>query len=244
MPPHYTSISQLLPSYAQSLLASTGVEFVRQIGLDATTDVVIDILSGRNLRDSTEMITRRRLAILNGALLAMFIESEGKWPGFAQQLPAFAAQQLQQGRLSKTERWLADWALGLTEKSVQNVLRDESRALIKYQQNFVNACLGAIENLKSEHGELVGQLKLGENPLVQVTWHFMVSLLSAAGTQTLTIRGSEKSTYGKLFERLVLGSLLSILGFHYVAPGDVGEHEKVFWLSDRGGRRESDATLL
>jgi hypothetical protein len=70
----------------------------------------------------------------------------------------------------------------------------------------------------------------------------MTYLLNTIGAQTLTIRGSEKSTIGKLFEKLVLGSLLSILGFQYVAPHQPGE--KVFWLSSQNEKRESDATLL
>jgi len=46
-----------------------------------------------------------------------------------------------------------------------------------------------------------------------------------------------------LFEKLVLGSLLHILGFRHVAPPPQ-EYEKVFWLSSRDEKRESDATLL
>lgn len=68
-------------------------------------------------------------------------------------------------------------------------------------------------------------------------------LLNAVGAQTLTIRGSEKSAYGKLFEKLVLGSLLHILGFKHTLPPP-RELERVFWLSSRSERRESDATLL
>jgi hypothetical protein len=60
----------------------------------------------------------------------------------------------------------------------------------------------------------------------------------------VAIRGSEKSTYGKLFERLVLGSLLSILGFEIVSPEQPEKLERVFWLSTRRERQESDATLL
>ena len=48
--------------------------------------------------------------------------------------------------------------------------------------------------------------------------------------------------YGKFFEKMILGSVLSLLGFHLV------DHEttemKTFWLSSRGSKRESDATLI
>jgi hypothetical protein len=46
-----------------------------------------------------------------------------------------------------------------------------------------------------------------------------------------------------LFEKLVLGSLLHILGFRHVIPPP-DQYQRVFWLSSRGERRESDATLL
>jgi len=67
-------------------------------------------------------------------------------------------------------------------------------------------------------------------------------LLNTVGSQTLTIRGSDKSTNGKLFEKLVLGSLLSILGFTYETTQKIGE--RVFWLSSQSEKRESDATLI
>ena len=71
----------------------------------------------------------------------------------------------------------------------------------------------------------------------------MTYLLNTIGAQTLAIRGSEKSAYGKLFEKLVLGALLCLLGFKYVTPPPE-EFKGVFWLSSREQKRESDATLL
>jgi hypothetical protein len=50
--------------------------------------------------------------------------------------------------------------------------------------------------------------------------------------------------FGKLFERLILGSLLTILGFRQVHPSSLDEAEGVFWLSDSTGDREADATLI
>ena len=72
----------------------------------------------------------------------------------------------------------------------------------------------------------------------------MIHLLGAVGAQTLTLRGSDKSTYGKLFERLILGSLLHILGFRLVDAETNTSFDRVLWLSSRRERRESDATLI
>jgi hypothetical protein len=50
--------------------------------------------------------------------------------------------------------------------------------------------------------------------------------------------------YGKLFERLILGSILTILGYERVNPSTNTKTEGVFWLSDSQDVRESDATLI
>ncbi len=47
-----------------------------------------------------------------------------------------------------------------------------------------------------------------------------------------------------MFEKLILGTLLSIFGFRLINPEDSSQNNKVFWLSSRGDKRESDATLL
>src|SRR3990172_192510 len=85
--------------------------------------------------------------------------------------------------------------------------------------------------------------KQSQNIETDISKYAMKSLIKTIGAQTLAIRGSEKSAYGKLFEKLVLGSLLHILGFKHIAPPPQ-EYEKVFWLSSRNEKRESDATLL
>ncbi|MGH2479104.1 MAG: CfrBI family restriction endonuclease, partial [Ktedonobacteraceae bacterium] len=143
---------------------------------------------------------------------------------------------------SKSDRWLANWILGLTGKSVQNVLRDDHTLIENYQRLYVQACKDVIAKNKDIYGELSGTLKLGNEGETPIDWGFMVYLLNTIGSETLTIRGSEKSSYGKLFEKLVLGSLLSILGFRYETSKEV--KEGAFWLSTQEDKRESDATLL
>jgi len=69
-------------------------------------------------------------------------------------------------------------------------------------------------------------------------------LTTALGCAALTLRGSDKSIYGKLFERLMLGSVLTILGFQLVKAGAIKGKTKVFWLSDSTAARESDATVF
>ena len=243
-PPQVTSLTELMGDKFLNLLDASGPELVRRIGMDAVRTVVFDVLSGRNLRDSTESLTRRRLAALNAATVAMFLKGTEIRSDFVEQLPTIAARILERGRLSKSERWVAQWALGLTDKASQNVLRDDASLLAEYQERYVSTCEEVIRESIAEFGNLDGEIHLGDKLMANLSWKFMVYLLGTVGAQTLTIRGSEKSAYGKLFERLVLGSLLHVLGFRFVGSDGPKQFEREFWLSSRGERRESDATAL
>ncbi len=236
-------LSDLLSPSALELLSASGSEIVRQIGLDVVRGVVLDILRGYNLRDSTEVLTRRRITALNLATLALFLKGLSLSDDFIANLPDLAQEILSRKRVDKIERWLAQWMLGLTDKAFQNVLRDEPQALQEYRERYIRACRDVTAAYVDELGELGGQIQLSDDLRVEINWLWMTYLLNAIGAQTLTIRGSEKSAYGKLFEKLVLGSLLHVLGFKHILPPP-HEFAGVFWLSSRGERRESDATLL
>lgn len=236
-------LSELLAPSALKLLSASGSELVQQIGLDVVRGVVLDILRGRNLRDSTEVLTRRRIAALNLATLTLFLKGSSLSDDFIANLPILSQEILSRKRIDKAERWLAQWMLGLTDKAFQNVLRDEPRALQEYRERYIHTCQEVIAAYTNEQGELRGQIQLSNDLKAQINWLWMTYLLNATGAQTLAIRGSEKSAYGKLFEKLVLGSLLNILGFKHILPPPQ-EFAGVFWLSSRGERRESDATLL
>ena len=236
-------VTSLMPSGARALISGKGKEVVRQIGLDVIRDIVCDVLCGENLRDSTEVITRKKLATINAATLVMFLRGEAQSKGFAQRLPSIASERLQH-KPSAEERQILQWFLGLTNKATQNVLRDSTDPLGKYRDEYVRTCEEVISACESEYGKLRGELQLSSHEKANIDWNFMVELLQTIGAQTLAIRGSEKSTYGKLFERLILGSLLSIFGFRLVSKNNVTTPSGVFWLSSIGDKRESDATLL
>ena len=224
------------------MLNGRGVDLIQQVGLDVVRDIILDILTGKNLRDSTEILTRSRIVALNIGLTSFFLKGAIRSPDFIEKLPSIASDMLTRNRLSKPDRWLANWILGLTGKSVQNVLRDDHTLIENYQRLYIQACKDVIAKNKDVYGELSGTLKLGDEGETQIDWLFLVYLLNAIGSETLTIRGSEKSSYGKLFEKLVLGSLLSILGFEYESRKEI--REGAFWLSTQEDKRESDATLL
>jgi hypothetical protein len=241
--PDVSSLSELMSPATLKLLSASGSDLIRQVGLEVVRGVVLDVLTGRNLRDSTEVLTRRRIATLNLATVNLFLQGATRSENFANQLPHLAADILTHKRLTKAEKWLAQWALGLTDKAVQNVLRDNPDALTEYRDRYIETCREVIANHEQTYGKLSGVLKLGSKVSAEVNWLLMTYLLNTIGAQTLAIRGSEKSAYGKLFEKLILGSLLHILGFKHVIPPPE-QFERVFWLSSREERRESDATLL
>ncbi len=236
-------LSDLLSPSDLSLLSANGSELVWQIGLDVVRGVVSDILRGRNLRDSTEILTRRRIVSLNLATLTILLKGSSLYEDFITDLPDLSQEILSRRRVDKSERWLAQWMLGLTDKAFQNVLRDDPKALLEYRERYIRTCQEVITSFSDKHGELQGQIQIGNDIKAQINWLWMTYLLNAVGAQTLAIRGSEKSAYGKLFEKLVLGTLLYILGFKHIIPPPQ-EFAGVFWLSSRGERRESDATLL
>ncbi len=235
--------SEFLSPDSLRLMSACGKDLVRDIGYDVIRGVVLDVLGGKNLRDSTEVLTRRRIVALNLATTNIFIKGPALQKDFFLRLPEMATGILAAKRITKADRWLAQWTLGLTDKAFQNVLRDDPAALAEYRNRYVNICRQAIESHTKTHGELKGTLELGPDLKAEVNWLMMTYLLNTIGAQTLAIRGSEKSAYGKLFEKLVLGSLLSILGFKHVASPPA-QPRGVFWLTSQSEKRESDATLL
>lgn len=241
--PSITNLSELMTPAALRLLSANGLELVRQIGMDVVRGVVLDVMTGKNLRDSTEVLTRRRIAALNLATVNLFLQGAAHSDDFVARLPHLATDILQRPRLTKSEKWLAQWVLGLTDKGMQNVLRDDAESLAQYRDRYIETCREVIENHQQATGELSGALKLTSGVQAEMNWLLLTYLLNTIGAQTLAIRGSEKSAYGKLFEKLILGSLLHILGFEYVTPPPA-KTNRVFWLSSREERLESDATLL
>lgn len=237
------AITELISVADLDLLSASGSQLVEQIGLDVVRGVVLDILTGKNLRDSTEALTRRRIATLNLAIVEMFIKGSANSKDFVNRLPNIATDILSNKKITKAERWLAQWILGLNDKAFQNVLRDDPEAIAEYRDRYIQICDEVIAARKTEKGSLHGEITFKGNQKAQINWLWLTYLLNTIGAQTLAIRGSEKSAYGKLFEKLVLGSLLHILSFKHIAPPPQ-EYEKVFWLSSRNEKRESDATLL
>ncbi len=157
-------LSSLLESSSLQLLVANGSDLIQQIGLDVIRGILLDILVGRNLRDSTETLTRRRIAALNLAMTSLFLKGLSSSPDFVSQLPYAASSILARKSLPKLDRWLAQWMLGLTDKGVQNVLRDNKTLLNQYRDRYIDTCKEVIDKHKQVNGELSAQFKLDNGP--------------------------------------------------------------------------------
>lgn len=243
-------ISELMPDSGKVLLTGTGKDFVARVGEQLIREAVLGVLCGENLRSQTEFLTRNRISQLSTAIFALYFQGKLRIPDFSSKLLDISlAQLLAAKRNNNADVWPAQWFMGLTGKSVQNVLKSNPKELDEYLTRFNASQDVAIARAEDEFGKLNGTLgfvkdgKTGET--IELQWRDLLQLMTAIGAQTLTIRGSDKSLYGKLFEKLVLGSVLCILGYKRVErPESIDVDYGVFWLSDGTGHRESDATLL
>lgn len=177
-------------------------------------------------------------------MIATFVHASSILGESGKELPGIALAGLSD-KPAKADTWLLQWMLGLTGKSVQNVLRgDRGSGGAIYLENHLEAIDETAALVLATLGELTGRISL-EGDTLELDWATALHLTTAIGAQTLAIRGSEKSMYGKLFEPLVLGSALHILGFQLINYDDIrAGSEHVFWLASRNEKRESDATAL
>jgi hypothetical protein len=244
------TINELFPEKGKLVLSANGREFIEKLGVETARTVILAVLRGENIRTQTEPLTRRRVAIATGAIVYLFAKGWAEADDFTKQLSGLALAQMDSTTQSnKTVFWPAQWLIGLTGKSIQNVLRSHPGSRKNYIEDFENAVEEASRLCGEDFGEISmtlgyvagGELKQNIRPL---TWKDLTRLSTAIGAATLTIRGSEKSTYGKLFERLIMGSVLTILGFEYVENSQSHKATKVFWLSDSSDVRECDATVM
>ncbi len=233
------------PSTAIDLLSGSGRDFIRRIGEEAARVAVLGVLKGENVRTQTEYLTRARISQLSAAVLAQYVCASSAIPGFSENFFDVAMDAIAKKNRRHPAYLSAQWFLGLTGKSVQNVLRGDSENLTEYVEKFSAALTDSASRVRESIGEYSISIDRGDESEIELDWERMLRVTTAIGAQTLTVRGSDKSMYGKLFERLVLGSVLTMLGFHLVSGSarnvnDVG----AFWLSDSEDNRECDATAV
>lgn len=240
----------LIPQQSLELVKYSGSQIIDRLGREIISHVVISVLSGENLRNLTESLTQRRLLLMNSGLFVTFLKALSSYDNFTSQMSSILAEELSESknakknhRLSDSERQFLLWFLGLTLKSVENVTRGDS-GLRDYISELDANLINIAETVEKYYGHLDLNITLN-NSEHNLKWPALLRCMLAIGAQTLTIRGSEKSIYGKLFEKFVLGSAITLMGGTYVHKDDTTQDRMAFWLSsDNNDRRESDATLL
>lgn len=233
-------VSKYIPELGLSLAKYSGKQLVERLGQELVRNTVGAVLCGGNVRDLTEGLTHKRILLSNISLLVAFLKAEKE---FGKNLHLAIAEELRDGKLKSEQKVFLQWLMGLTIKGVQNILRSDEKHVEKYLIELEKSFSAAAKQSQNEFGSLSAEITLNKSNYT-LNWLSILHLFSALGTQTLAIRGSEKSLYGKLFEKLILGSLLSILGFELIDPKKSTKSNKVFWLSQRETKRESDATVL
>ncbi|MEZ4959201.1 MAG: CfrBI family restriction endonuclease [Saprospiraceae bacterium] len=237
------TLSKYIPELGLNLAKFSGSELLERVGDDVIRNVVTSILCGGNVRTLTEGLTQRRIALSNAALLVAYLKASKEIKNLPAKLPAIISHELSNSKISQAHKVFLQWFIGLTGKSIQNVLRSDKEQLETYLTALEQAIVNAVKESQTEFGDLQVSVVFDKESH-KLDWQAMLQIFAGVGAQTLAIRGSEKSMYGKLFEKLILGSLLSILDFKLIDPQKSTLSKNVFWLSHRENKRESDATLL
>ena len=233
-------LSEYIPRSGLSLVKYSRKQFIDKLGLEIVQRVVASILKGKNVRDLTEGLTQRRVLMLSASIITTYIEAMSSIENFENRLSEIIKSNITL-KLTSSEKSFLFWFIGLTQKSIQNVVRDSEIS------NYIDTFFFFFKEIAKDVERIYGPLSIpvhynGKDIIVK--WPNLLRCLLAVGAATLTTRGSEKSLYGKAFETMVLGSVLTILGFKHIDKSDISKDNKVFWLSERKDKRESDATLL
>lgn len=232
-------LSDYIPEECLAYVRASGEELLDRIGHDELREIVAGVLCGENVRSATEPLTRRRLAILNAAILVTLVRaSQDMSP---RELLEQAQRECRSLSSNDPRRTVLMWILGLTNKQVQNVLRSDDSAWSDFVHVMSKVADDAAQYSSDAFGALKWTLEVAGHT-AHWNWLWAHALMVPIGSQALATRGSEKSMYGKFFEKLVMGSVLEILGFSF--DGERSGHDMTYWLSERGERRESDATAL
>lgn len=203
------TIRSKIPDTGKQLASYKGSELIDRIGEEIVKEVVINVLCGTNIRSLTENLTRKRIALSNSALLMTYLNASNSIEDFQKNMPQLVSKELLTRRITAAEKAYLQWLVGLTGKSIQNVLRgNNENELVEYLDEMECSLFANAEESKKLFGDLSGTICIkGES--TNLSWTVLTQIFTAIGAQTLALRGSEKSIYGKLFEKFILGSVLT-----------------------------------
>lgn len=236
-------IHESYPQLGKGLLKASGDDMVRKVGNEGMRELLENVLCGGNVRDITEFITKQRLMKSNASLMELILSN---LTNEIEENEYFEVISEDLKDTSKANSLINLWLLGLTNKALDNVVRG-SENISKYEEQLRETFEEQTKEIESEFGEISGKVHY-KGKDIDINWSVLNKLFMAIGAQTLTIRGSEKSSYGKLFGSLVLSTVLQMFGFKLLQnpPTEATPNpSKVFWLEfEATNKREADAVLL
>lgn len=194
---------------------SENVKLSNAFSPESLRELTFHVLMGRNYRLLTEANTKDKLFTTYMWLSDVF-ESAKSIHGKNWQVELL--KDLQSKKRTPEQKDLVHWLLGTTTKGAVNLgipKEDYPNVL----SEMIDHCTQLFQNL-------------GRPDQIDRAWLFMM-----AGSATLNIRGSEKSSIGKKLEKVFIRALLTILGF---------EQETNFWVNiqrDKEVEREADAEI-
>jgi len=190
--------------------------------------IVLTILLGKNYRSITEKATRLEISVFMSWLLNVChranIAFGNDW------LIELQKECIRQTGLES--RWLRVWLMGLALKTTQN---------LGLHINDYEAYLKKIKNESDvlvEKGATSIQLQTNDLSPKSLSVGDSVWILQMSGAAVLTLRGSTKSTIGKLLEKAIARACLSALGLQE------GKHFDINLPADAEVIREIDAEIL
>lgn len=238
-----STLRELIPESSIKLVKFSAKDLIDRLGKEIIANVVESILCGGNYRHLTERLTQRRILLMNASLIVTYLKALKSIDYFQSNISHIVKSELQTKRLKPNVKGYLFWFLGLTGKGIKNVVRDD-----KGFERYLNDLDANLQDISKYISDIYGELDMtitndGVKYLMQ--WPSLLRCMLAMSAQTLTVRGSEKSLYGKFFEKLVMGSVLNLIGAEYIDKNDTSKRNMVYWLSQTDEeKRECDATLL
>ena len=112
-------LDDLFPEGGRILLTGGGKEFVERIGVEAIRHSLLSVMLGNNIRTQTEPLSRRKIAIVSGALISLFLHGHLQIENFTDKISEMSIAQLTTRKRGKASTWVAQWLIGLTQKQFQ-----------------------------------------------------------------------------------------------------------------------------
>lgn len=197
-------------------------------------EIVFSLMTGKNYRLIPEDCVRERLFIYSSWLLEIAFAAKKLWgDGWRNKLIIFIFENKQKSEELDDFRM---WLIGLTHKTAVNLDIRSDKDVENTLSDLISLSSEIIEDSLWTDGAVSLKLTNGSQN-IELTKEESVWLLQVSGALTLTIRGSNKASYGKKLEHSFLRASLEILGL---------ELNKDYWMNiqrDKEVGREADAEI-